>query len=139
MNKRHFSFLAAIIFLLPTYFSFSLRAQEKASIETIVGTWRIEVDADGEYYYLTLNLKSVNGTLEGTISESQGYFTDVPISDIVFEGENLSFEFNSPTPPDGAARLVTAEFKVGVDTMDGIVNVPDLGVSAPAIATKEKA
>ncbi len=104
----------------------------------ILGKWKMEISADGEYYYLTLILRSVDGTLEGTVSESMGYFTDVPISEIVFDGENLSFDFKSPTPPDGLERLVSASFKVGVDTMDGVVNLPELGISAMATATREK-
>ncbi len=138
MNKRHFSLMIAFIFFLSVCFSFSQGVQEGPDYGKIIGAWKIEVDADGEYFYLTLNLRNVSGTLEGKVSESQGYFTDVPVLEIVYDGENLSFEFSSPTPPDGVARLVQAEFKVGVDTMDGIINVPNLGVSAAATATKEK-
>jgi len=138
MNRQINPFLIILTFFVLGCFSFSQTGQQNPDYGKILGVWKIEVDADGEYYYLTLDLKSVDGTLEGTVSESQGYFTDVPVSEIVFEGENLSFDFNSPTPPDGVARLVTAEFKVGVDTMDGVVNVPDLGVSATATATREK-
>lgn len=127
-----------IFFFMVWYGSFGRAGQQTPDYGKILGTWRIEVDADGESYHLTLNLKSVEGGLEGTISESMGYFSDVPVSKIVFDGENLSFEFNSPTPPDGMERLVSAEFKVGVDTMDGAVNVPELGVSATASGTREK-
>lgn len=118
--------------------SFAWSFQAAPDYGKIVGKWKIEVSADGEYYYLTLNLRNVEGTLEGTISESMGYFTDVPVSEIAFDGENLKFNFNSPTPPDGVERLVTAEFRVGVDVMDGVVNVVELGVSASATATREK-
>ncbi|MDH7512921.1 MAG: hypothetical protein QHH14_08245 [Clostridiales bacterium] len=138
MNKRRFPFLVAFIFFLSMCFSFSQGVQQAPDYGKIIGAWKIEIDADGEYFYLTLNLRNVNGTLEGTISESQGYFTDVPVSEIVYDGENLSFEFRSPTPPDGVARLVRAEFKVGVDTKDGIISVPDLGVSAKAAGIREK-
>jgi len=130
------TFFSLIFFLL--CFSFAWSFQTTPDYGKILGKWKMEVRADGEFYYLTLNLKSVNGTLEGTVSESMGFFTDVPISEIVFDGENLSFEFKSPTPPDGSERLVVAQLKVGVDTMDGIVSVPELGGSATASATREK-
>jgi hypothetical protein len=138
MNRRNCPFLLASVFFVLVLFSFSWAAQEKPDYGKIVGTWKIEVDADGEYYYLTLELKNAEGNLEGTISEDAGSFTDVPISEILFDGENLSFEFTSPTPPDGLERLVKAELKVGVDTMNGVMNVPDLGASATATATREK-
>mgnify|MGYP001055838487 CR=1 FL=1 len=138
MNRRINPCLIILAFYVVGCFSFSQSGQQNPDYGKILGVWKIEVNADGDYYYLTLNLKDVGGALEGTVSESQGYFTDVPISEIVFDGENLSFEFNSPTPPDGVTRLVSAEFKVGLDTMDGVINVPDLGVSATATATREK-
>jgi hypothetical protein len=76
--------------------------------------------------------------LAGAVSESQGTFTDLPVSNIVFDGENLNFEFTCATPPDGLERLVKAEFKVGVDTLDGTMSVPDLQAIAPATGTREK-
>lgn len=126
------------ILILLACFLFARGSQETPDYGKVVGVWKIEVEADGEYYYLTLNLKNVSGTLEGTISESMGYFTDVPVSEIVFDGESLTFEFTSPTPPDGVERQVSAEFKVNVDTLDGVVIVPELGVSATAKGTREK-
>lgn len=127
-----------IMLSLCTCLSFAWSFQQTPDYGKILGKWKIEVNVDGEYYHLTLNLRSVNGTLEGTISESMGYFTDVSVSNIAFAGETFSFEFNSPTPPDGMQRLVSAEFKVGVDVMDGVVSVIELGVSASATATREK-
>jgi hypothetical protein len=138
MNRRNCPFLLAFIFFVLISFSFSLAAQEIPDYGKIVGTWKIEVDADGEYYYLTLELKNAEENLEGTISENMGSFTDVPISEIVFDGESLDFEFISPTPPDGLEKSVKADFKVGVDTMDGVMSVPDLEASATATATREK-
>ena len=138
MNRCLHRILMVFSFFVLGCFCFSQSAQQDPDYGKIVGTWKIDVDADGEYYYLTLQLKNVEGNLEGTISESTGFFSDVPVSEIVFDGENLSFEFNAPTPPDGVERQVLAEFKVGVDTMNGVVNVPDLEVSAAATATREK-
>jgi len=138
MRRSAYRLQGMVIFFLLSCLSLGWSFQAAPDYGKILGKWKIEINADGEYYYLTLNLRSLNGTLEGTISESMGYFTDVPVSEVVFDGENLKFEFTSPTPPDGVERLVSAEFKVGVDVMDGVVNVVELGVSATATATREK-
>jgi hypothetical protein len=115
----------------------SMRSQEAVDYGKILGNWEIEVDADGEYYYLTLILKMSDGELEGAISESTGYFSDVPISDIEYDGTNLRFEFTAPTPPDGYERVVRTEFEVGDNTLEGTMNLDDLGVSALATGKRE--
>lgn len=138
MNKRFQLFLILLALFVLTTFSYSQAAQEKADQGKVVGTWKIEVDADGEYYYLTMELKDVAGKLEGTISESQGTFTNVPLSELLYDGTTLSFVFKSPTPPDGVERTVRGEFKAGADKMDGAMLVTELGVTAPATATLEK-
>jgi hypothetical protein len=126
------------LFFVLALFSYSQPTQEKVDNGKIVGTWKVEIDAGGEYYYLTLEMRVTEGNLEGTVSESQGIFTNLPISEILFDGENLSFEFTSPTPPDGLQRLVKAEFKVGVDNLEGMMSVPDIEATVPATATREK-
>jgi hypothetical protein len=115
----------------------SMRSQEAVDYGKILGNWEIEVDADGEYYYLTLILKMSDGELEGAISESTGYFSDVPLSDIEYDGTNLRFEFTAPTPPDGYERVVRTEFEVGDNTLEGTMNLDDLGVSALATGKRE--
>ena len=112
--------------------------QETTDLEKILGDWELEVDAGGgEYYYLYLHFEDSDSILTGEISESQGFFTDVPLENIQFDGHALSFEFTVPTPPDGLERLVVAEFTVSEDKMDGFLSLPDIGVSAPAVATRE--
>lgn len=131
------SFTLSLFFVLAV-FSYSQPAQEKVDYGKIIGTWKVEINADGEFYYLSLEVKVTEGKLEGTVSESQGYLTDVSLSNILFDGENLNFEFTSTTPPDGLQRLVKTEFKVGVDKLEGMVSVPDMQVTAPATAIREK-
>ncbi|MBM3284605.1 MAG: hypothetical protein FJY81_01905 [Candidatus Aminicenantes bacterium] len=138
MNTRVCCVFVGMAILILGNFSFPGAIQQSLDYGKILGVWKIEVNADGEYYYVTLNLKSADGILEGTVSESMGTFTDVPVSEIAYDGENLSFEFNSATPPDGVERLVSFEFRIGEDTMDGVVIIPELGVSATATATREK-
>ena len=104
----------------------------------VVGDWEIELDAEGEYYYLSMSVKEEEGNLAGTISEASGFFVDVPMTDIVYDGENFNFQFTAPTPPDGMERIIKGEFKVGVDQMEGLIIVDDLGITAPAMAERNK-
>lgn len=112
-------------------------AQEKTDLSKVTGTWKIEIAAGENYYYLTMILKEAAGSLSGTISEATGLLIDAPLADILFDGASLSFTFNSPTPPDGLERLVKAEFKLVEGGLDGMVIVPSLDASAPAKAAKD--
>ncbi len=112
-------------------------APAKADNSKIAGAWQVEIDADGTYYYLSLNILDNAGTLEGTVSEASGLFRDMPLADVLFDGEKLTFKFNSATPPDGATREVGAEFKLVQGALDGIVRVVDLAVAVPAKGTRE--
>jgi hypothetical protein len=126
------------LFLVLAAFSPALPVQAKADNGKVIGLWKIAVDANTEYYYLVLEIKEAEGKLTGAISETQGTFTDLPVGNLVFDGENLTFEFTCPTPPDGLERLVKAEFKVGVDSLEGTMSVPDIEASAPASGSREK-
>jgi hypothetical protein len=126
------------VFVFAALFLFVLAgAQEKPDLTKVTGSWKIEVAAGEAYYYLTMSLKEEAGSLSGTISESTGMLSNVPLADIQFDGTNLTFSFNSPTPPDGLERLVKAEFKLVESSLDGLVIVPSIDVSAPAKATRE--
>ncbi len=111
-------------------------AQGKADTAKIVGSWTIDVNAGEATYTLSLIVTDTNGQVAGKISESMGAFSDVPLSDIYYDGPTFRFAFMSPTPPDGTSRTVKAEFKVGVDKMDGTLIVPDLEVTIEAKATR---
>jgi hypothetical protein len=112
-------------------------AQENVDNSGVLGKWKIEIYADGQYYYLTMELTEAEGKLEGTVSESQGTFTDRALENEAFDGTTLSFEFNSPTPPDGLERLLRAEFKLLEGKLDGTITVPAMGVTVRATAAKE--
>jgi hypothetical protein len=111
-------------------------AQEKADTAKVVGTWTIDVYAGEATYTLSLEVTAADGQLAGKISESMGAFSDVDVSDVFYDGATFRFSFISPTPPDGASRTVKAEFKVGVDKMDGTISVPDLDMTVEAKATR---
>lgn len=102
----------------------------------VAGDWEIALDAQGEIYYLLMNLEAVDGKLSGTVSEASGFFTDIPLVDITWDGERLGFGFTSPTPPDGMEREVVGTLTLDNDRMEGFITVDDLGVSAPAVATR---
>ena len=87
---------------LVCFFSFSfLEGQDQVDLGKILGDWNMEVDAGGEFYYLTFTIEKTGGELSGTISESSGFFSEIPLENIEFDGTNLSFEMTIPTPPDG--------------------------------------
>lgn len=137
MNRRNQLFSFALIFLILILFSTAQAVQTKVDNAKVIGTWRIAVSAEGEYYYLTLEMKETEGKLDGSVSESMERLKDAPLSEVRFDGDNLSFEFGSPTPPDGLERRVKAEFKVGADKMEGTLSAPEIGISASATGTRE--
>jgi hypothetical protein len=135
MKKTSFrAVLVAAVFILAV--ASAAPAQEKADTSKVTGTWTIDVYAGEDTYTLSLVVTTANGQLAGKISESMGAFLDVAVSDIFYDGETFRFNFTSPTPPDGASRMVNAEFKVGVDQMNGTISVPELEVSVEAKATR---
>lgn len=123
-----------MIFLL---FLLAFANQESSDISQITGSWEVEVNAEGEYYYLSLTIEESEGKLSGRISESSGLF-DVEIANILYDGKSLNFEFISPTPPDSIERNVKAIFSVGTDRMEGTLTVEELGASALAVAERKK-
>lgn len=136
MRKMCFLFaFAAVVFTLSI--AASTLEQEKTDTAKVVGSWKIEVYAGDTTYSLSLVVTEDQGQLAGKISESMGTFTDVAISDISYDSVTFRFNFISPTPPDGLSRTVKADFKVGTDAMEGIINVPDLDITTDAKATRE--
>jgi hypothetical protein len=122
-----------LIFVL----SFSLFAFQTSDLSRITGDWEIELEAEGEYFYLDMTVEESEGKLSGTISESSGFVYDIKLENIEYDGENFSFTFEAPTPPDGMERAVGGEFEVGENELEGFINVADLGISASALATRK--
>lgn len=134
---RKITFLLILMaFLLNGLNQFS-QAQEKSKL---VGDWQMVIEAEGQYFYLLLSLKETEGRLEGTISEVNGFFSNVPLTNLKLEGDKLSFDFNAPTPPDGLSRLITAELKIAADyeKMEGTLYVPDLDIMASVTVNRKK-
>jgi hypothetical protein len=125
------------LFLIIPFSSLPAQNQAAPDYGKIIGTWDVEVNANGEFYYLTMNIEKAEEGLKGTVSESTGAFSDVPLKEIQYDGQTLKFQFTSPTPPDGLERLVKADFKVGDNKLEGTMAVEDMGLSVPATATKK--
>jgi hypothetical protein len=133
---KQVSFFAGLI-LICLFAVSLLGSQEQVEYEKILGDWDMEVDAGGQYYYLYFTIEKTDGELTGTIGESSGFFSDVPLKNIEFDGSGLLFEMTIPTPPDGYESLVKAEFELVEERLEGQLTVESLGVSASAVATKK--
>ncbi len=140
-NSTRFSAgLLGFLILTAGGFLFAQETQPapQATPDKILGTWSLEVTAESQLYYVNVTLLLTEGVLTGTASEPSGYFTNVPLSDLAFDGATLKFGFNSPTPPDGLERALAVELKVVDDkTMEGTLLVPDLNISAMVKAAKQ--
>lgn len=136
MMRKNIFPLMTIIFLLSGLNQFSWPQE----ISKLIGDWQMVIEAEGQYFYLLISFKETEGRLEGTISEVNGFFSNVPLTNLKLEGEKLSFDFNAPTPPDGLSRLITAELKLAPDyeKMEGTLYVPDLDILASATVTRKK-
>jgi len=113
------------------------QAPAKPDYAPLLGGWALEVDAGGEYYYLTLEFKLVEGKIEGALSEQNGIFGNLPVANIEWDGTTLKFDFKSPTPPDGVERPVKSEFKYADGKLAGAMSIPDLGMSVPVAGAKK--
>jgi len=114
-----------------------LRSEPAVSNAKLLGSWDVEVMADGQSYYLIMVLTENQNKLEGKISEQNGFFTDVALDTIAYDGQSLTFNFIGPTPPDGVARLIQCELKWAGDNLEGTLVIPDLNIAAPTKAVKK--
>jgi hypothetical protein len=143
MTSRSVSILAWAVFVLMIVGGTPLLSQEaqpaqQPAPDKILGAWSLEINAESQYYYVNVVLALTENVLTGTASEPSGFFTDVPLSDVAFDGTTLKFGFQSPTPPDGLERAVSVELKIGEDkTMEGTLVVPDLNIITTVKATKQ--
>jgi len=120
-------------------FSAGLPAVQEASGEAkIIGDWDLEVNAGEEVFFLFFSIEKGEEGWSGSISESSGFFPEVPLENLEWDGHSLLFEMNIPTPPDGYENLVRAELEWVEGKLEGSLTVPSLGISAPAVATKKQ-
>ena len=141
IRRNNITNLGFVIILLILCVPFHLSSQESVSVsvdyDKILGDWEMEVDAGGEYFYLSFSVEKTDSGLKGSISESSGFFSDVSLDNMEFDGSNLTFEMTIPTPPDGYENLVKADLDFIDDILEGTLSVESLGISAAATATKK--
>jgi len=133
-SKRTAAFffaLAGLALLIPA------AAQDKPNPEKIAGSWALEVAAGDANYYLTLDLKAAAGKLEGALSEQSGMFTNVPLTDLVWDGTRLKGTAKTPTPPDGAERPIKFDLTIKEDKCEGTVAIEEVGMSVPVTGRKK--
>jgi hypothetical protein len=110
----------------------------KPDLGKILGTWAIEVNADGEIFYLTLVVEKVEGQLAGKVSEQNGMFTDMPLADVIYDSEALKCTVSIPTPPDMATRPWAIELKVGDEVFEGTIANTELEIAAAVNGKRTK-
>ena len=106
------------------------QAAPKPDLTKILGTWSLDIETGGAVITLTLVLEAPEGKLSGKISEPNGMFTDAPLSNIVYDGENLAYDISVSSPPDGAVKTWRTQLKVGADAVEGVIANEDTGMSA---------
>jgi len=137
IKRSYFAVLIFAIIGIGFCLSFHLSAQDIVDYGKILGDWDMEVDAGGEYFYLSFSIEKIEDGLKGSISESSGFFSDVSLENIEFDGSHLRFEMNIPTPPDGYENLVKSDLELVEERLEGTLSVESLGISAAATATKK--
>jgi len=103
----------------------------------IVGDWKMEVDAGGEYYFVSFSIKEDAGKLSGKISEDSGSFVDVDMENLEFDGQKFRFEITVPTPPDGLSNLVKGNFDFDEGKLVGTMSIEEFGMIGYATCTKK--
>ena len=114
------------------------RPQTNLDLAGILGTWNLEVYADGQSILLSLVLVKKDGRPSGTLSEQMGIFTDLPLKNIQLEGNILTFEVSVASPPDGIERVWTGQLKVADDTVEGTISNAEIEISASVRGKREK-
>jgi len=137
MRKRNILTAAVIGLIWIGFCAPQVSGQDPVDYTVIIGEWDMEVDAGGEYFYLSFSIEKTDEGMKGAISESSGFFSNVPLENIQYDGKNLSFEMKIPTPPDGYENLVKSAFELTKGKFEGTLSVESLGISAAATAIKK--
>ena len=106
------------------------QAAPKPDLSKVLGTWNLDIDTGGMVITLTLVLEAPEGKLSGKISEPNGMFTDAPLANIEYDGENLAYDISVASPPDGSVKTWRTQLKLGADVAEGVIANADSGMSA---------
>jgi hypothetical protein len=116
----------------------ALPGQAAPDNSKVLGSWDVEIYAEGQYFNLILVMEEAEGKLAGTISEKLGMFTDTPLTNVRFDGTALAFEISVSSPPDGLVKTWAVEAAVGEEVMEGTISNAELGLSATLSAKRTK-
>jgi hypothetical protein len=126
----------ALILALGLCASFNLLAQEPSDM---VGTWvgnaMLEGMAEPNEFTLVLELKE--GDLSGHLTDQYGSMSEAPISDVKLEDGMFSFSVLAIGPGGEELKLIL-EMNVDNDSMEGTLEIPDMGMTGTWEATKQK-
>lgn len=122
---------------VPAVLSLGFSAQDNANPDKILGTWLLEVNAGDTVYNLPLELKLVEGKLVGALSEQTGMFSNVPLTEVSWDGATFKADTKIPTPPDGAEQLCKLELKLVEGKFVGTITIEAMGMSVPITGTKK--
>lgn len=121
---------ACLVALAAQGFPQAAKTAPQPDLAKVIGTWSLQITADGMVFYLEMVLEKAEGWLAGKVSEQSGMFIDAPLSDISFDGETLTCTATVPSPPDMAARPWVIKVKVEEDLLEGAISNDELEISA---------
>lgn len=96
----------------------------------VIGTWQLELQVEGQYFYLSMTLQENQGILSGTVSEQSGFFTDSPLAEVTYENGVLVTLAAVPSPPDGSMLSWWISLNIGEDSAEGTISNSDIGITA---------
>ena len=126
----------ALILVLGLCLTINLTAQKPADME---GTWTGMATLEGmdEPNELVLVLGLKEGNLEGHMSDQYGTMNEASIDEINLEDGMFSFSVKG-MGPGGQEITMLLKMNVDGDSMEGILEIPDMGMNGTWEATKQK-
>lgn len=126
----------ALIFAIGACLTAPSMAQKPADMTgTWVGMATLEgMDGPNEF---TLVLEMKDGKLAGHITDQYQSMTETPIDEIKLEGSVFSFSAIA-TVPGGQELKLVLNMNVEGDSMEGTLEIPDMGMNGTWEATKQK-
>jgi hypothetical protein len=104
--------------------------------ENLVGTWVGDATIDGmDANELTLVLEHKEGKFSGTMTGQYGTLNDSPVENAKLEKDIFSFSVMAEGPQGQIA--VNFKMKVSGTSMEGDLDIPDMGLSGAWSAKKQ--
>ncbi len=134
--KRATTTRLALILALGLCLAVNLTAQKPADM---VGTWVGMATLEGmdEPNEFTLVLEMKDGKLAGHLTDQYDTMSESPIDEITLEEGVFSFSVLA-TGPGGQELKIVLKMNVEGDSMEGTLEIPDMGWNGTWEATKQK-